>query len=107
MLNRRFGDLTLKNIFRSGVSWVSTLFNPRHLSEAKEAAGVRGGYLWHFKLAMQEAGFLFLMFVGSIVHAFIPWALDFKLLEWRINRLKQLKQKLPHDEQLKKIHFDD
>ena len=56
---------------------------------------------------MQEAGFLFLMFVGSIVHAFIPWALDFKLLEWRINRLKQLKQKLPHDEQLKKIHFDD
>ena len=33
--------------------------------------------------------------------------LDFKLLEWRINRLKELKKKLPDDPQLKKVKFDD
>lgn len=84
-----------------------THFNARHLSEAKAAAGVRGGYFWHWWLAMKEAGFLFCIMIGSIIHAFIPWALDFKLLEWRIQRLRKLKEKLPNDEQLKKVHFDE
>jgi len=66
-----------------------------------------GGYWWHWVLAMKEAHFLFWIFLGSVVHAFIPWVLDFKLLEWRINRLKTLKQKLPDDPQLKKVHFDE
>tara|TARA_Y100001937_G_scaffold125310_1_gene191865 strand:- start:3671 stop:3841 length:171 start_codon:yes stop_codon:yes gene_type:complete len=56
---------------------------------------------------MSEAGFLLLVTIGSIIHAFIPWLLDFKLLEWRINRLKILKTKLPDDIQLKKVHFDE
>ena len=56
---------------------------------------------------MKEAGFLFCIMIGSIIHAFIPWALDFKLLEWRIQRLRKLKEKLPNDEQLKKVHFDE
>lgn len=97
----------MKNILKRERNWVSTLFNIRHLSEAKEAAKVRGGYFWHFRLAIVEAGFLFLVMLGSIVHAFIPWVLDFKLLEWRINRLKMLKSKLPEDPQLKKVHFDE
>lgn len=86
---------------------VSTLVNGRHLSEAKEAADGKGGYLWHWWLAIQEAAFLFFVCLGSIVHAFIPWVLDFKLLEWRIKRLKILKEKLPNDPQLKKVHFDE
>jgi len=82
-------------------------YNLKHLKQAKEAAGVRGGYLWHFKLAIDEFFFLLLVCIGSLVHAIFPWVLDFKLLEWRINRLKKLKEKLPDDPQLKKVHFDD
>ena len=68
-------------------------FNRKHLAEAtKKAARPDAGYFWHF---------------GSLIHAFLPWVLDFKLLEWRIARLKQLKQKLPDDPQLNKVHFDD
>lgn len=86
---------------------VDTLFNRHHLSEAKLAAETNGGYWWHWKLAMREALFLFLVMIGSIIHAFIPWVLDFKLLEWRINRLKTLKTKLPEDPQLMKVQFDE
>lgn len=85
----------------------NTLFNRHHLSEAKRAAETNGGYWWHWKLAMKEAVFLFLVMIGSIIHAFIPWVLDFKLLEWRINRLKTLKTKLPEDPQLMKVQFDE
>ena len=128
---------------KRGRSWACTLYNRRHLSEAKEAAQVEGGYFWHFRLAISEAGGIYfelygekensnrqqdclkvvnntfsnidlsprapvlLITLGSIVHAFIPWVLDFKLLEWRIARLKLLKQKLPNDPQLKKVHFDE
>jgi hypothetical protein len=56
---------------------------------------------------MKEAGFLLLICIGSIIHAFFPWVLDFKLLEWRIERLKFLKEKLPNDPQLKKVKFDE
>lgn len=86
---------------------VDTLFNHHHLSEAKQAANVDGGYWWHWKLAMKEALFLFAVMMGSIIHAFIPWVLDFKLLEWRIERLKVLKNKLPDDPQLAKVYFDE
>ena len=86
---------------------MSILFNRHHLFEAKNAANVGGGYWWHWKLAMKEALFLFIVMIGSVIHAFIPWILDFKLLELRINRLKLLKDKLPNDEQLAKVHFDE
>jgi hypothetical protein len=46
------------------------------------------------------------MCIGSLIHAVFPWALDFKLLQWRIERLKKLKEQLPNNSQLKKIHFD-
>lgn len=93
----------MKNVKNS----VSILFNRHHLFEAKHAANVDGGYWWHWKLAMKEALFLFIVMIGSVIHAFIPWILDFKLLELRINRLKLLKDKLPNDEQLAKVHFDE
>ena len=97
----------MKNILMKGKSLVSKLFNRRHLAEAKEASKTSGGYWWHWKLAMAESLFLFGILIGSIIHAFIPWVLDFKLLEWRINRIKLLKSKLPDDPQLKKVHFDE
>jgi len=82
--------------------------NKNHLQEAKQKAGKpTAGYWWHFKLAIDEFFFLLFITLGSLVHAIFPWVLDFKLLEWRINRLKKLKNKLPDDEQLKKINFDD
>ena len=82
--------------------------NWKHLNEAKTKAGRQdAGYWWHFKLAMAEFFFLLVVTIGSLIHAVFPWVLDFKLLEWRINRLKMLKNKLPDDPQLKKVHFDD
>ena len=82
--------------------------NWKHLTQAKTKAGKpNAGYWWHFKLAMEEFFFLLAVTLGSLIHAVFPWVLDFKLLEWRINRLKILKRKLPDDEQLKKIQFDD
>jgi hypothetical protein len=56
---------------------------------------------------MNEAFFLLAVTIGSVIHAVFPWVLDFKLLEWRINRLKVLKEMLPDDPQLKKVHFDE
>jgi|TARA_B110000908_G_scaffold172735_1_gene242525 hypothetical protein len=83
-------------------------FNLKHLKEAKIKAGKpNAGYWWHFRLAMNEAFFLLAVTIGSVIHAVFPWVLDFKLLEWRINRLKVLKEMLPDDPQLKKVHFDE
>ena len=82
--------------------------NWKHLKEAKTKAGrPDAGYFWHFKLAINEFFFLLFVCIGSLIHAFFPWVLDFKLLEWRINRLKELKKKLPDDPQLKKVKFYD
>ena len=68
--------------------------NWKHLNEAKTKAGRQdAGYWWHFKLAMAEFFFLLVVTIGSLIHAIFPWVLDFKLLEWRINRLKMLKNK--------------
>ena len=87
-------------------------FNRKHLKDAKYKANVEHltgivGYLWHFKLAIMEFFFLVFVCIGSLIHAIFPWVLDFKLLEWRISRLKTLKKKLPDDPQLQKVHFDD
>ena len=69
--------------------------NWKHLNEAKTKAGrPDAGYFWHFKLAINEFFFLLFVCIGSLIQAFFPWVLDFKLLEWRINRLKELKKKL-------------
>ena len=82
--------------------------NLNHLTEAKIAAKKStAGYFWHFRLAMSEFFFLLFVCIGSLIHAIIPWLLDFKLLEWRISRLKKLKEKLPNDPLLKKVHFDE
>jgi hypothetical protein len=86
----------------------NVLFNLKHLQEAKIKAGQPdAGYFWHLRLALDEFFFLSFVCIGSLIHAIFPWVLDFKLLEWRINRLKKLKNKLPDDPQLKKVHFDE
>jgi hypothetical protein len=86
-------------------------FDLKHLSKACKAAKINlspvRAYFWHWVLAMEEAIFLFALMIGSVIHAFFPWVLNFKLLEWRINRLKVLKQKLPDDELIKKVTFND
>ena len=84
------------------------LINWKHLEQAKRKAGKpSAGYWWHFKLAISEFFFLLFITLGSLIHAIFPWVLDFQLLQWRINRLKMLKDKLPEDEQLQKVHFDE
>ncbi len=86
---------------------MSNWFNWNHLKEARVKAGGNGGYWWHFKFAFGEAVWLFFASIGSLIHAIFPFLIDFKLLKARIKRLKYLKSKLPHDPDLKKIHFDE
>ena len=62
-------------------------------------------YLWHFLLAMKESIFLFILSIFSLVHAVFPFIFDFKLIEWRIQALKKLKEKLPNDPHLDKVDF--
>jgi len=84
------------------------LINWKHIEQAKQKASKpSAGYWWHFRLAISEFFFLLLVTLGSLIHAIFPWVLDFQLLQWRINRLKILKDKLPNDEQLQKVHFDE
>jgi hypothetical protein len=87
-------------------------FNKSHLKEAAEYGEIKGKnilirYFWHFKLSILEAFKLFMLCMGSIIHAFFPCILNFKLLEWRISMLKDLKKKLPNDPALKKVDFLD
>ena len=86
---------------------MSDWFNWNHLKEAKVKARGKGGYWWHFKLAAGEAIWLFIVSIGSLIHAIFPFLIDFKLVRARINRLKYLKSILPDDEDLDKIHFDE
>ena len=76
-------------------------FNSNHLQDA------RMGYLKHFVIAISEAWFLFKVSILSLIHAIFPWIFDFDLLDMRIKRLKKLKKKLPDDEMLKGVSFDD
>lgn len=87
------------------------MYDPDHLSKAATASGKKmsriGSYLWHWRLAMSESCFLVIMAIGSVIHAFFPFLLSFKLLEIRIERLKTLKKQLPNDERLQRIKFDE
>jgi hypothetical protein len=87
-----------------------TWFNSQHLQQASQYANRQSNspvlnYFWHFALSMAEAGKLFFLSLGSIVHAIFPWVLNFKLLEWRVKSLETLKNKFPNDPTLKKINF--
>jgi hypothetical protein len=81
-------------------------FNPKHLSEASNVSGTKLNYFSHLIISIKECMFCLLIALGSLIHAFFPWLLDFKLIEWRVNRLKQLKNKFPNDPVLKNVHFD-
>lgn len=82
-------------------------FNIKHLEEASEASKQDLGYFKHAVISIKEFWFCLLISIGSLVHALVPWVLDFKLIEWRVNRLKILKNKFPNDPILKKVHFDE
>lgn len=81
--------------------------NLNHLKEASRAANINITYLTHLSISIREFLFCLLIAFGSLVHAIIPWVLDFKLIEWRVNRLKMLKKKFPNDPILKKVKFDE
>jgi len=85
-------------------------FNMNHLTEAARYAGRKTGvnfYFWHAYVSLTEAFWLFLLAIGSIIHGLFPFLLDFDLLKARIDGIKKLKEKLPEDPRLKKVHFDD
>ena len=82
-------------------------FNRDHLKDAETASGKKMGYFRHLIISSGECVFCLLMALGSLVHAVFPWVLDFKLIEWRTNRLKSLKKKFPNDPVLKKVTFDE
>lgn len=82
-------------------------FNSKHLADAGHASGKKMSYFCHLFISLKECVFCLLMALGSLIHAVFPWVLDFKLIEWRTNRLKSLKDKFPNDPVLKKVTFDE
>lgn len=81
--------------------------NFKHLRDAGCASNIKMSYLKHFIISIKEAAFCLIIAIGSLVHAIFPWIINFKLIEFRINRIKKLKEKFPNDPYLKKIHFDE
>lgn len=79
----------------------------KHLSKAVRSSNqnIKFPYFWHFKVAITEAISLQLLAIASLIHAFLPWLFEFKLLELQLNRIKVLKNQLPNDERLKNIEF--
>lgn len=82
-------------------------FNIKHLSDASKASYQKLGYFEHLCVSFKEFIFCLLLAMGSLIHAVFPWVLDFKLIEWRVNRLKKLKNRFPNDPVLKKVQFDE
>jgi len=82
-------------------------FNIKHLTDASTASNTKMSYIKHFGIAFSEFIFCLLMALGSLLHAIFPWVIDFKLIEYRINRLKKLKEKFPNDPYLTKVKFDE
>lgn len=82
-------------------------FNFNHLADASKSSETKLNYFSHLLISLNEFWFCLMMAFGSLIHAFIPWTLDFKLIEWRTNRLKALKKKFPNDPVLKNVHFDE
>jgi hypothetical protein len=85
--------------------------NFKHLQQAKLYAksSLTGFklYWWHAKLSLGEAYWLFIWFIGSVIHGIFPFLIDFDLLIARVNRLKYLKSQLPDDPRMKKVEFLD
>lgn len=84
-------------------------YNKNHLEEAADCAQKVNGisfYFWHLRVSFVEAFWLFVWAIGSIIHGIFPFLLDFDLLVARLNGIKKLKEKLPDDPRLQKVHFD-
>jgi hypothetical protein len=81
-------------------------FNRKHLSDASESSGKKLNYFSHLIISLREFFFCLAIAFGSLLHAIFPWFLNFKLIEWRVNRLKELKRKFPKDPVLKNVRFD-
>lgn len=82
-------------------------FNINHLKDAGVASKTTMSYHKHFILSFKEFLFCFMIAIFSLLHAIFPWTFDFKLIEWRANRLQKLKKQFPNDPILKKITFED
>lgn len=82
-------------------------FNINHLKDAGIATKTKMTYTKHFMLSFKEFLFCFMIAVFSLLHAVFPWTFDFKLIEWRVNRLKKLKNQFPDNPALKKVKFED
>jgi len=92
--------------FRNLIAW-----NPNHLAEAevvksRALKNEKGGYWWHAKLALKEAGFSLMMSIGWFLHAILPWLFDFKLLEAQVNRLRMISRILPDLPLFKRVKFE-
>jgi hypothetical protein len=73
----------------------------------KENKNIVYVYFWHLVLSLGQAMFLFILSLLSVVHAVFPFLLDFQLLQWRIDELRNLKNTLPNDPLLDKVEFKE
>lgn len=60
-------------------------------------------YFVHMGIALREAFKQFIMCIGSIVHAFFPFLINFKLLEMVVNQSIALHKFLPQHPDWKRL----
>lgn len=83
-------------------------WNWNHLREAEQLSGkapknILRLYATHFVISMKEAGIQLLLAFASVVHAFIPFAFNFKLLDIVVAQTKGLYKFLPNHPTWKKL----
>lgn len=76
-------------------------WNWNHLREAEKLSGksrknILSLYFTHFVISMREAGIQLLLAFASIIHAFIPFAFNFKLLDIVVSQCRGLYRFLPN-----------
>lgn len=75
-------------------------WNFNHLRDAESSNGEKNDnivklYFIHMFIGFREAKLQFMLFVFSLLHAFFPFAFNFKLLEMVVNQTRGLYKFLP------------
>lgn len=76
-------------------------WNWNHLREAEQLSGTERKsiirlYITHFVISIREAGIQFLLAIASVVHAVVPFAFNFKLLDIVVAQCRGLYRFLPN-----------
>jgi positive regulator of sigma E activity len=86
------------------------MFDPNHLTKAREYSLLSNSKLFYFKHMWWALTLAFLLLYWSVlmvVHAIIPQLVGFTVIKNLVDLIKKLKQEHPEDPILSKINFEE